>query len=59
MGFKVSRLKIQKHLTPETHTIWVNVTTPEIQEGTSRVNFGEIEAIDNILQVLKNSDGEK
>ena len=44
-------------LTPETHTIWVNVTTPEIQEGTSRVNFGEIEAIDNILNVLKNSKG--
>jgi superfamily I DNA and/or RNA helicase len=44
-------------LTPETHTIWVNVTTPEIQEGTSRVNFGEIEAIDNILNVLKNSSG--
>jgi hypothetical protein len=46
-------------LTPETHTIWVNVTTPEIQEGTSRVNFGEIEAIDNILNVLKNSRREK
>ncbi len=44
-------------LTPETHTIWVNVTTPEIQEGTSRVNFGEIEAIDNILTMLKNCEG--
>ena len=44
-------------MTPETHTIWVNVTTPEIQEGTSRVNFGEIEAIDNILTVLNNSKG--
>lgn len=44
-------------LTPETHTIWVNVTTPEIQEGTSRVNFGEMEAICNILKVLKNCEG--
>jgi superfamily I DNA and/or RNA helicase len=44
-------------LTPETHTIWVNVTTSEIQEGTSRVNFGEIEAINNILKVLKNCKG--
>lgn len=44
-------------LTPETHTIWVNLTTPEIQDGTSRVNFGEIEAIDNILTVLNNSQG--
>lgn len=50
-------LQYKNILTPETHTIWVNVTTPEIQEGTSRVNYGEIEAIDNILNVLKNSSG--
>lgn len=50
-------LQYKNILTPETHTIWVNVTTPEIQEGTSRVNYGEIEAIDNILTVLKNSEG--
>lgn len=50
-------LKYKNILTPETHTIWVNVTTPEIKEGTSRVNFGEIDAIDNILNVLKNSSG--
>lgn len=50
-------LQYKNILKPETHTIWVNVTTPEIQEGTSRVNFGEIEAIDNILNVLKNSKG--
>jgi superfamily I DNA and/or RNA helicase len=50
-------LQYKNILTPETHTIWVNVTTPEIQEGTSRVNFGEIEAIDNILTVLNNSKG--
>ncbi|SEJ56461.1 Superfamily I DNA and/or RNA helicase [Cyclobacterium xiamenense] len=50
-------LQYKNILTPETHTIWVNVTTPEIQEGTSRVNFGEIESIDNILTVLNNSKG--
>jgi superfamily I DNA and/or RNA helicase len=50
-------LQYKNILTPETHTIWVDVTTPEVQEGTSRVNFGEIEAIDNILNVLKNSSG--
>ncbi|MBS1652333.1 MAG: AAA family ATPase [Bacteroidetes bacterium] len=50
-------LQFKNIISPETHTIWVNVTTPEIQEGTSRVNFGEIEAIDNILTVLKNSEG--
>ena len=50
-------LKFRNFITPETHTIWINVTTPEIQEGTSRVNYGEIEAIDNILRVLKNCEG--
>jgi len=50
-------LQYKNILTHETHTIWINVTTPEIQEGTSRVNFGEIEAIDNILTVLHNSKG--
>jgi superfamily I DNA and/or RNA helicase len=50
-------LKYKNLITPETHTIWINVNTPEIQEGTSRVNFGEIDAIDKILQVLKNSEG--
>jgi len=50
-------LNFKNLITPETHTVWINVATPEIQEGTSRVNFGEIEAIDNILTVLKNSEG--
>lgn len=50
-------LKYENLVTPETHTIWINVNTPEIQERTSRVNFGEIDAIDKILQVLKNSEG--
>lgn len=50
-------LQFKNIITPEIHTLWVNVTTPEIQEGTSRVNFGEIEAIDKILTVLKNSNG--
>ena len=50
-------LKFQNIITPETHTIWVNVITPEIQDGTSRINFGEIDAINNILKILKNCEG--
>lgn len=42
---------------PQTHVIWVDVSTPEVLEGTSRVNFGEIEACKNVLWYLKNSDG--
>lgn len=50
-------LQFKDIITPETHTIWIDVTTSENKEGTSRVNFGEIEAIDNIITILKNSEG--
>jgi superfamily I DNA and/or RNA helicase len=50
-------LSFKNIITSKTHTIWINVNTPETKEGTSRVNFGEIDAIDNILTVLKNSKG--
>lgn len=42
---------------PQTHVIWVDVDTPEVLEGTSRVNFGEIEACRTVLNCLINSDG--
>lgn len=50
-------LEFKNVITPDTHTIWVDVRSPEIREGTSRVNFGEIDAIDDVLSVLKNSKG--
>ena len=46
-------------ITPETHVIWINVDTPEIKEGTSRVNFGEVDAIENILTIIKDCEGKK
>jgi superfamily I DNA and/or RNA helicase len=50
-------LQFKNIISPDIHTIWVDVLTPEIKDGTSRVNIGEIEAIDNILNVLKNCNG--
>lgn len=50
-------LKYKNIITPETHTIWINVNTHEIKDGTSRVNFGEVDAVDNILTLLKNCEG--
>lgn len=52
-------LKFKNIITPETHTIWINVNTPEIKDGTSRVNYGEVEAIDHVLTALKNCEGKK
>jgi superfamily I DNA and/or RNA helicase len=42
---------------PQTHVVWVNVNDPEVLEGTSRVNFGEVEACKSILYKLTNADG--
>ncbi|MEX0980670.1 MAG: AAA domain-containing protein [Bacteroidales bacterium] len=44
-------------ISPKTHVLWIDVKTPEIQEGTSRVNFGEIEVINRILKIIKNCSG--
>ncbi len=52
-------LSFENIVTPQTHAIWIDVNTPEIKEGTSRVNFGEIAAINSILTILKNSKGKK
>jgi hypothetical protein len=32
-----------------THVLFINTTSPEMQDGTSRVNYGEVETIDKIL----------
>lgn len=42
-------------LSNDTHVAWVNVESPEILDGTSRVNFGEIDAINWTLSRIKRS----
>ena len=39
------------------HVIWCNVDSPEMAEGTSRVNQGEVECIVDLLDQLKNDQG--
>jgi superfamily I DNA and/or RNA helicase len=52
-------LSFENIISPQTHVMWVDVNTPEIKEGTSRVNFGEIKAINSILTILKNCNEKK
>jgi len=40
-----------------THTIWVNVKTPEMREGTSVTNEGEVKAIRMVIEMLKKAEG--
>ena len=44
-------------ITPQIHTIWVNVDAPERTDGTSKVNDTEVDAINLILRILKHSQG--
>lgn len=44
-------------INPGRHAIWVDVQSPETKVGTSYENDGEIDAILNIMRVLKKSDG--
>lgn len=49
-------LDIDGFITPEKHVLWIDTKTPEMLVGTSRVNYGEVEAINKILDKLHQSD---
>ena len=38
-----------------THVLFIDSESPEMMDGTSRVNYGEIETIDNLLTRFENS----
>ncbi len=49
-------LDIDGFITPEKHVLWIDTKAPEMLVGTSRVNYGEVEAINKILDKLHQSD---
>ncbi len=49
-------LDIEGLVSPETHVIWIDTKTPEMLVGTSRVNYGEVEAIRRLLTKLHQSE---
>jgi len=42
---------ISKH----NHVIWIDVNSPELLDGTSRINYGEVEVIRDLLTKLRHS----
>lgn len=50
-------LFFQDFIDANTHTIWVNVKTPEMREGTSVTNKGEVKAIRMVIEMLKKAEG--
>ena len=52
-------ISIDEFVSPENHVIWIDTKTPEILEGSSRANMGEVQAIDWVLSTLSKSDSFK
>lgn len=49
-------LDIEGFISPETHVVWIDTNTPEMLVGTSRVNYGEVEAIHRVLSLFHQSE---
>lgn len=42
-------------ITPDVHVLWIDSSSPEMLDGTSRVNFGEVQIIKKLLTQLNES----
>lgn len=49
-------IDIPDFISPNNHVIWINTSSPEVRDGTSRANRGEVEAIEWVLTQLSTSD---
>lgn len=52
-------IDIPELLSPENHVIWIDTNSPEVRDGTSRANKGEVEAIGWVLEKFAESDSFK
>lgn len=49
-------ISIPNFIEPNNHVIWIDTESPEVREGTSRANRGEVESIEWILNQFSRSD---
>ena len=52
-------IEIPDLLLPDNHVIWIDTNSPEVRDGTSRANKGEVEAIGWVLEKFEKSDSFK
>lgn len=52
-------LYLKDFISPDVHTIWVNIEGEEKREGTSIYNDHEVEAVQTIIKLIKKADGYK
>lgn len=43
-------------ITPDTHVLWIDSSSPEMLDGTSRINYGEVQIIKKLLTQLNESE---
>lgn len=55
-GIEIKNFISNVQLTKDNHVIWIDTNSPEFLDGTSRVNYGEVEAIREVLLQLNISD---
>ena len=49
-------IEIDDFISKDNHVIWIDTNTPELLDGTSRINHGEIDAIREVLTKLQQSE---
>ena len=49
-------IEIDEFISKNNHVIWIDTNTPEILDGTSRINYGEVDAIRDVLTKFRDSD---
>jgi len=49
-------IKVDGLIDPNTHVLFINTTSPEMLDGKSRVNYGEVETINRLLDKLGKSE---
>lgn len=49
-------IEIPGIIAPSTHVLFIDTSSPEMMDGFSRVNYGEVETIDRLLSKFEESD---
>lgn len=49
-------IEIDDLVSSNNHVIWIDTDSPELLDGTSRINYGEVEAIHEVLTKFRESD---
>lgn len=48
-------IELDDYISKDSHVIWIDTESPELLDGTSRKNYGEVEAIKDLLTRLRYS----